>query len=252
MNSFYLKNEGERLDLSIVIPAYNEERRLPQTLESVITYLQQQSYKYEVIVVDGGSVDRTSQVVKDFQKDQSRLRLIRLPKNKGKGFHVRTGILDSRGRFIIFTDADLSTPIKEVEKLWPLFEEGIDVIIGSRRSAGSRIVEPQNWLRRFMGRTYNRLNKWLGIRDVEDVPCGFKGFQKEAAERIFQATRLNGFSFDAEVLYLTQRKYNLRWRQVPIEWKHSGGSKVHILRDPAAMILDLIKIKLYDLRGLYN
>lgn len=252
MNGFSRKNEGERVDLSIVIPAYNEERRLPDTLESVIKYLQQQSYTYEVIVVDGGSADRTSQVVKDFQKDQPRLRLIRLPKNKGKGFHVRTGILDSRGRFVIFTDADLSTPIKEVEKFWPLFEEGYDVVIGSRRHADSKIVEPQSCLRRIMGRTYNRLNRWLGIKDVEDVPCGFKGFRKEAAKQIFQAARLNGFSFDAEVLYLAQRRYHLRWKQVPIEWKHSSGSKVHILRDPAAMILDLIKIKLYDLRGLYK
>ncbi len=252
MSSFYPKNGRERVDLSLVIPAYNEERRLPRTLELVSKYLQQQNYAYEVIVVDGGSADRTSQIVKDFQKTHSWLRLIRLPKNRGKGFHVRTGIVDSRGRFVIFTDADLSTPIKEVGKLLFLFEEGYDVVIGSRRHADSRIIKPQNWLRRRMGQTYNQLNRWLGIKDVEDVPCGFKGFRKEAAERIFKAARLNGFSFDAEILYLTQRRFNLRWKQVPIEWKHSYGSKVSILRDPAVMIVDLIKIKLYDLRGFYK
>ncbi|MGB6867235.1 MAG: dolichyl-phosphate beta-glucosyltransferase [Candidatus Aminicenantaceae bacterium] len=252
MNGFNQNNNGERVDLSIVIPAYNEERRLPHTLESVDKYLQQQSYTFEVIVVDGGSADGTSQVVEAFQKEQSSLRLIRLPKNRGKGFHVRTGILHSRGLFVIFTDADLSTPIKEIEQFWPYFKQDYDVVIGSRRHADSRIVEPQSWLRRFMGRTYNWINRWLGIKDVEDVPCGFKGFRREAASQIFQTVRLNGFSFDAEVLYLVQRKFHLRWKQVPIEWKNYPGSKVRLLRDPVAMILDLIKIKLYDIRGLYK
>jgi dolichyl-phosphate beta-glucosyltransferase len=243
---------GESVDLSIVIPAYNEERRLPHTLESVNEYLQKQSYTYEVIIVDDGSADRTSQIVEDFQKSQPRLKLITLDKNKGKGFAVRTGILHSRGRIVIFTDADLSVPIKEVEKLQPLLEEGYDIVIGSRKHPDSKIIRRESRLRCFMGRIYHRLNRWLGIKDVQDVPCGFKGFRREAAKQLFLAVRLNRFSFDAEVLYLTQRKYNLRWKQIPIEWTHSCGSKVHILRDPAAMILDLIKIKLYDLRGLYK
>jgi dolichyl-phosphate beta-glucosyltransferase len=247
-----MANVNEKVDITLVIPAYNEEKRLPQTLESVNKYLQQQSYSYEVIIVDDGSADRTSQIVKNFQKNQPRFVLIVLPRNKGKGFAVRTGILHSKGRFVIFTDADLSTPIEELEKLWPLLEEGYDIVIGSRRSTGSRVIVPQSWLRRFMGGMYILLNRWLGIRDVEDVTCGFKGFRREAAKQIFQIARLNAFSFDSEVLYLAQRKFNFRWTKVPIEWKHSSGSKVHILRETAVSLLDLIKIKFCDFRGLYK
>lgn len=250
--SLYRGRKDEQIDLSIIIPAYNEEMRLPHTLESVQKYLQRQSYATEVIVVDDGSTDGTSEVVSTFQKKQPRLGLIRLPKNKGKGFVVRTGILHSRGRFVVFTDADLSTPIEEMDKLWPLLEEGYDVVIGSRRSPDSRVIVPQSWLRRFMGRTYIWLNGFLGIKDVEDVTCGFKGFRREAAKQIFKVARLNGFSFDSEVLYLAQCKFRHRWTKVPIEWEDASGSKVHILREAVTSMADLIKIKLYDFRGFYN
>jgi dolichyl-phosphate beta-glucosyltransferase len=246
------EREGERFDLSLVIPAYNEEQRLPQTLELVNEYLQQQSYSFEIIVVDDGSADGTSRLVKDLQKNLPRLGLIRLLKNRGKGFAVRTGILHSRGRIVIFTDADLSTPIQEVEKLWPFLEEGHDVVIGTRRNPESKIIVPQGWLRRFLGGIYVLLNRWLGIKRVEDVTCGFKGFRRESAQKIFQLTRLNGWSFDSEVLYIAQRKFGLPLKQVPIEWRNFSGSKVHIFRDIVASLRDLIKIKLYDLRGLYK
>jgi dolichyl-phosphate beta-glucosyltransferase len=252
MKAYNTLNNGKKIYLSLVIPAFNEENRLPRTLERVGKYFLQQSYTYEVIVVDDGSADRTSTVVKNFQKDQPQLQLIRLPKNRGKGFCVRKGILESKGRFVIFTDADLATPIKEVEKILPHLDRGFDVVIGSRRHADSKIVKPQNWRRRQIGRAYNQVNRWLGIRDVEDVPCGFKGFRREAAEIIFNATKLDGYVFDAEVLYLTQNIYNFRWRQVPIEWENYPSSKINLLRDPIVMSLDLFKIKLYDLRGLYK
>lgn len=252
LDAFFAADEDERIDLSVIIPAYNEERRLPQTLESVNTYLQQQSYSYEVIVVDDGSDDRTSQIVRNFQKNQPRFGLIVLPRNKGKGCAVRTGVLHSRGRFVIFTDADLSMPIKEVEKLWPLLEGGYDIVIGSRRHSDSGIIVHQSRLRCFMGSVYNMLNRWLGIKDVQDVPCGFKGFRREATKQLFPNARLDRFSFDAELLYLAQRKFNLRWAQVPVECKHISGSTINLLRDPLVMILDLFRIKLFDIRGLYK
>lgn len=252
LDIYFASDEDEKVDLTLVIPAYNEERRLPQTLESVNKYLQQQSYSYEVIVVDDGSTDRTSQIVKNFQKNQPRFGLIVLHRNRGKGCAVRTGILQSRGRFVIFTDADLSMPIKEVEKLLPLLEQGYDIVIGSRKHAGSRIIVPQSRMRRFMGRIYHGLNRWLGIKDVQDIPCGFKGFRREAAKHIFLTGRLNRFSFDAEVLYLAQRKFHLRWTQVPVECKHTCGSTINLFRDPFVMILDLFRVKLYDVRGLYK
>jgi len=249
---FYGEKRVESVDLSVIIPAYNEDRRLPHSLETVHGYLQKQSYTYEVIVVDDGSSDRTSQIVEDFQVKHPWFGLIRLPENRGKGYAVRTGILHARGRFVVFTDADLSTPIEEMGKFWPLLEEGHEVVIGSRRSPDSQVVVPQSWLRRFLGRTYIWLNRWLGIKGIADVTCGFKGFQRRAAKQIFQITRLNGFSFDSEVLYLAQRKFNLHLTQVPIEWRNSSDSKVHILRDLVMSMLDLIKIRLYDFRGFYK
>jgi dolichyl-phosphate beta-glucosyltransferase len=243
---------NERIDLSIIIPAYNEEQRLPKTLESVGKYLQGLDYSYEIIVVDDGSSDRTSQIVKDLQKKIPLLGLIKLSENKGKGFAVRTGILHSKGRFVFFTDADLSTPIEEVQNFLPLLEEGYDVVVGSRRNPNSRVIMSQNKIRRFMGRVYILLNRWLGIVDVVDVTCGFKAFRREAAKKIFKVARLNRFSFDSEVLFLAQAKFKFRWIQVPIEWKDASGSKVNIIRETFVSFLDLIKIKLYDLRGFYK
>ena len=237
--------------LSLVIPAYNEEKRLPNTLGIVNEYFKGKSYNYEIIVVDGGSLDRTSKITKEFQKVNPRIKLIRLPKNQGKGFHVRTGILNSYGKYIIFADADSSIPVYELEKLLYYLENNYDLAIGSRRLIESTIVQPQNWLRRQMGKIYNKFTKLIGLKKIKDVPCGFKGFKKESAKRIFSKIKLSGFSFDAEVLYLAQ-KFNYKIKEVPIEWKHSAGSKVRLWSDPFLMTIDLIKIKIYDWLGYYD
>ena len=240
------------VNLSLVIPAYNEEKRLPNTLRIINEYFKKKPYNYEIIVVDGGSIDRTSEVTKKFQKENPYIKLIRLPKNRGKGYHIRTGILNSSGEYIVFTDADCSTPIEEIEKLLFYLENNYDLAIGSRRLFESTVVLPQNWIRRGMGKIYNIFARLIGLKNIKDVPCGFKGFRKEAAMRIFRKMKLTGFSFDAEVLYLAQHKFNYKIKEVPIKWKNSGGSKVRLWSDPILMTMDLIKIKLYDWLGYYD
>jgi dolichyl-phosphate beta-glucosyltransferase len=242
----------KELRLSIVIPAYNEEKRLPKTLKLVGDYLSSMKYPCELVVVDGGSRDDTSAVVHEQMDKYPFLRLVRLPRNHGKGYHVRTGIQNSLGKFIIFSDADCSTPITEVEKILPLLEGEYDVVIGSRRMADSKLVKPQGILRRALGKSYNSLVKAIGIRGFEDISCGFKGFKKEAAHRIFRKTRMDGFSIDAELLYLAQGKLGYKVKEIPVEWKDAAGSKVSKLKDPILMGMDLLKIKLNDILGRYG
>jgi dolichyl-phosphate beta-glucosyltransferase len=240
------------IHLSLVIPAYNEEKRLPNTLQIIDNYFKKQFYTYEIIIVDGGSTDKTSEVVKNFQKQSPRFKLIRLCKNRGKGYHIRTGILNSSGKYIVFTDADCSTPIEEIEKLLFYLENGYDLVIGSRHLFKSAIVLPQNWIRRRMGKIYSSFTQIIGLKNIKDVPCGFKGFRREAAMKIFHRTKLAGFSFDAEVLYLAQRKFNYKIKEVPIKWKDSLGSKVKLWKDPILMTFDLMRIKFYDWMGYYD
>ncbi len=246
------KNNPGEITLTLLIPAYNEEKRLLPTLVKVDEFLKGRGYSYEILVVDGGSLDGTSRVVREFQKSCSRARLIRLEKNRGKGFHIRTGMREAAGKYIIFTDADCSTSVKEIDKLMDYLSQGYDLVCGSRKLFESNIVLPQNWVRRRMGKVYSLLARAIGVKDIKDIPCGFKGFTRQAARAIFPKMRLTGFSFDAEVLYVAQRKYKHKIIEVPILWKDSRGSKVVLFKDPLLMTLDLVKIRFFDLLGFYR
>lgn len=231
-------------ELSVIIPAYNEEARLGGTLDAILKYLGAQPYTWEVLVVDDGSKDRTVAIAEErAAKDGSgRLRVVRNPKNLGKGGTIIHGMREARGAQRLFTDADNSTPIEEVAKLRAALAEGFDVAIGSRAVAASNVEVHQPWYREMMGRTFNLMVQALVLPGFKDTQCGFKLFSAKAAEAVFPKQRLQGFSFDVEVLYLA-KKAGFKIKEVGIRWIDSPASRVHPIRDASKMFIDIIRIR---------
>ncbi len=236
--------------LSIVLPAYNEEKRIPGSLQKMIYYLNNSNYLYEIIVVDDGSTDHTLEVATAAAAACKNFKIIQNKTNRGKGYAVKTGVLQSKGEIILFSDTDLSTPIEELPKLLKYLQEGYDIAIGSRALPESEVRLHQARGREGMGRIFNFLVQALVIEGIQDTQCGFKCFKRQAAEAIFQKQRLNGFSFDVEILYLA-RKLGYRIAEVPVVWSNSKETKVSILRDPLYMLMDLLKIRYFNFMGLY-
>jgi dolichyl-phosphate beta-glucosyltransferase len=235
-------NSGE-IHLSVVVPAYNEEGRIGRTLAGIRGYLEGRPYASEIIVVDDGSRDRTEARAEEALRGMPFARILRRSANRGKGFSVREGVLAARGAFILFSDADLSTPIEELDKFWPLVDEGCDVVIGSRALPGSDIRIRQNPVRELMGKTFNLFVRLLLFRGIPDTQCGFKLFRRTAALDLFTRLRTPGFGFDVEVLYLC-RTAGYRVGQVPVVWRHSRPSRVRLVRGAAGMLGELLRIKL--------
>jgi dolichyl-phosphate beta-glucosyltransferase len=241
------------ISLSIVIPAYNEERRLPATLELIGRFVEGRKWRFiEVIVVDDGSIDGTAAVVHAAARTRPFIRLLRNPGNRGKGYSVRHGMMSALGRWILFTDADLSAPIEELEALLAAAQEhGAEVAIGSRALDPSLIAVRQSVLRRLAGRTFNFVTGMFTGLEFADTQCGFKLFQAHAAARIFERQRIDGFGFDVESLYIA-RLLGFRAIEVPVRWAHSDGTKVRMLRDSAKMFLDVLLVRWYKVLGRYN
>lgn len=235
--------------LSIVIPAYNEESRLPLTLDSIFYYLDKKDYTYEVIVVDDGSQDNTARIVRENTNYPDRLKLIVQPKNHGKGYAVKVGIEQAQGSFVIYNDADGASPIEEIEKLQNAIEEGADIAIGSRALKESNVSDL--WYRRITGIIFNKLIKILVIKDFQDTQCGFKLFKSECARKVFEKLILIGFSFDVEVLFVA-KKMGYKIYEVPITWRSIPGSKINLLVDSPVMLLAVFKIKIMDFLGKYS
>lgn len=229
--------------LSIVIPAFNEERRLEQTLLRLQAYCELQAYSSEIIVVDDGSADGTADLVMRIAAKGRGIRLLKNAQNSGKGYSVRRGMLEAQGEYRLFSDADLSAPIEEVEKLLPLFDSGYDIVIGSRSVAGANVIAHQPVFRELMGRVFNRLVRGLLLPGIIDTQCGFKCFRASAAEAVFQRQTLTGFSFDVEVLYIGSRLGH-RIKEVPITWSHCADTKVNLIADPLKMFQDLLRIRI--------
>jgi dolichyl-phosphate beta-glucosyltransferase len=228
--------------LSVVVPAYNEEERLPRTLARLHEYYEAQPYPYDVTVVSDGSQDRTGQLVKEFAQTHPKFGLIEYMPNHGKGFAVRTGMLAATGDLILFCDADLATPQEETEKLLPHMTAGADIAIGSRPLRESKLEKHQPFLREMFGRMANLAVQLLAVRGIHDTQCGFKLFTRKAAHDIFGRCKLDEFGFDFECLMIAQ-DLGYRIDEVPIRWLDQEGSKVVLMRDGPRALRDLVKIR---------
>ncbi len=230
------------VQLSIIVPAYNERWRLPPTLIDIVDYFDKQSFSYEVIVVDDGSTDETSEVVQKFERVRNQVRLIRLPKNCGKGHAVRLGALNASGARIMFADADGATPIEEVERILAAMDAGADIAIGSRAKASTDTKVTTKWYRKFLGRTFKACVNFILLPGIEDTQCGFKMFTRDAARFVFTKQQSDGFSFDVEILYIAQRA-KLKIAEVPINWENVPGSKVNLVLDALRMFRDVLRFR---------
>lgn len=233
------------MDLTIVIPAYNEADRLPETLRRIAAYFQNDSRTFEIVVVDDGSTDATVQLA---EQSTLPIRVIRQPKNMGKGAAVRSGMAAAQGEWRYLCDADLSTPIEDLAKLWSRRAEA-DIILGSRRMPGSEVMKHQSRLKEIFGQLGNLLIQLFVAPGIHDTRCGFKLFSVRT-KKIFQLQRLNNFSYDDEIIFLA-RRHQLRVLEVPVRWVNDDRSKVKMI-DYFKTLIDLIKINYFQARGFYK
>ncbi|MFQ5849498.1 MAG: dolichyl-phosphate beta-glucosyltransferase [Candidatus Binatia bacterium] len=246
-----MRTETHQVYLSLIIPAFNEEARIGESLDRALTFLRCQSYSFELIVVDDGSQDRTEALVRERIGEDPGLRICRQSRNMGKGEAVKQGMLVAKGEYLFFSDADLSVPIETLPVFLDHLENRFDVTIGSRQKAGSRIEVHQPHYRELLGKTYTRLcNRILGLR-VSDFTCGFKGFRRAAARDLFSRQRLKVWSFDAEILYLAQLR-GYRVLEVPVTWRNDRSTKVKLWRDLFTSFVELLQIRLCDYLGRYQ
>jgi glycosyltransferase involved in cell wall biosynthesis len=236
---------------SIVVPAYNERARIGATLEQILEHLRAQKWSAEIVVVNDGSRDETASFVGQFAAEHPEVRLIENPGNQGKGYAVRNGMLNARGKVLLFTDADLSSPITEADKLFAALENGADVAIGSRWMDPTLQFQRQSLKRQIMSRAFNLFTRAILTFPYHDTQCGFKAFTRRAAEKIFPLQRITRWGFDAEIIYLAHHM-KLKVAEVPVAWGHDERSKIHPWRDGFYMGLDTLKIRWLSLTGRYS
>ncbi len=237
--------------ISIVIPAYNEALRIEQTLKRVLGCVASQGWQAEVLVVDDGSSDETCDIVRGYMATYPELHLIHNPGNRGKGYSVRNGLLQAVGEFVMFTDADLSAPMEEADRLFDALASGTDVAIGSRWLDRSRQTQHQPIYRRFFGRCFNGVTRLVMNLPYADTQCGFKAFRRSAAQMIFRLQRVERWGFDPEILFIA-RRLGFKIKEVPVSWGHDERSKMSYLRDGAKMLEEMAVIRTNSLLGRYE
>jgi len=235
--------------LSVIIPAHNEELRLPPSLLELQRFLSNQNFQAEVVVVENGSSDRTYEVAKDFITQMPYLRVLQ-EKMPGKGLAVRSGMLAAQGRYRIFCDADFSMPVEEINKFIPVSNQPYDVAIASRELPTSRRIDEPEY-RHLIGRIFNSMVRWAVLPGLQDTQCGFKAFRDEVAEQVFRIQTLPGWSFDAEVLVIA-RRLGFVITEVPITWYYKPGTRLHIIKDSLKMAYDLLTIRRNARLGVYE
>lgn len=241
MNSDKVKIQANLPYLSVVIPVYNEEKRIENTLREIVEFLKTKPFTWEIVIVDDGCKDNTIGLAKEILEGTNS-RIQTNERNMGKGASIRNGMLAAKGEIRLFTDADLSTPIEEIDKLLASIKEGYDVSFGSRAIKGSLLIVRQPLHREMMGRIFNLIVQILHLPGIKDTQCGFKMFTGHAADAIFERQKMNGFCFDVEILVLA-RKLGYKMKEIPVRWIDSPQSKVNPLKDSFKMLWDLIKLK---------
>jgi glycosyltransferase involved in cell wall biosynthesis len=236
---------------SIVIPAYNESARIEATLTAVVRCIRENAWDAEVIVVNDGSVDTTAQQILDFARTAPEIRLLENPGNHGKGYSVRHGLLQARGEIVMFTDADLSAPIAEAERLFAAIRAGADIAIGSRWLERQRQTHRQPLYRQLFGRCFNLITRTVMGLTFHDTQCGFKAFTREAAQTVFQLQRIEGWGFDPEILFIASKRH-LRVDEVPVSWGHDERSRLSYLRDGFQMLKEIATIRRNALMRRYD
>ena len=243
--------DDRRPKYSIVIPAYNESKRIGATLQRVLSYVADRHWDAEIIAVDDGSGDDTTEIIRGYAREDPRLLLLQNPGNRGMGYSVRNGMLHARGETLLFSDADLSSPIEEADKLLSALAAGADIAIGSRWLRTNLQTQRQPLYRQIFGRVFNlMLRVTLGL-DFKDTQCGFKAFTHQAAKMIFPMQKIERWGFDPELLYLA-RKFGFKVEEVPVVWAHSEGTRISPLRDGPRMFLEMLKIRWNALSGKYS
>ncbi|MGB2706250.1 MAG: dolichyl-phosphate beta-glucosyltransferase [Candidatus Omnitrophota bacterium] len=237
--------------LSVIVPAYNEEGCIRETVISIRGFLKKNFENFEIIVVDDGSTDRTCKIVSGLSEKIAALRVIRNAENRGKGESVKRGMLSAVSEYILFSDADLSTPIDEIAGFMDCARNGESIIIGSRALKGSNVLKKQSFLRQNMGRAFNLLVQTFLFKGIKDTQCGFKCFKKDAAREIFKLQRTNGFCFDAEILYIAKKK-GYKIKEVPVKWSNRKDSRVTLISGSLGMLLDIFRIRINDMAGRYE
>jgi dolichyl-phosphate beta-glucosyltransferase len=236
---------------SIIIPAYNESARIPATLRSVVDTIRARDWDAEVVVVNDGSRDNTAEVVREFARKYPEIRVLENPENRGKGFSVRHGVLDALGDVVLFTDADLSSPMDEAGDLFAAIANGADIAIGSRWLATSRQTHRQPLYRQFFGRCFNLLTRMVMNLPFADTQCGFKAFTRSAAQTVFQLQTIERWGFDPEILFIAlKRGYQIT--EVPVSWAHDARTRISYLRDGLQMLKELAIVRWNALIGRYR
>ena len=235
--------------LSIIIPAHNEEERLPGTLEEIHSFIKEQSYSTEIIIVENGSRDRTLEIARQYSQEMPQVKVIH-EEERGKGLAVKKGMLEAVGEYRFFLDVDLSMPITELNRFLPPAIEEVEIAIGSREAPGAvRYNEPE--YRHIVGRVFNSFVRLMALPELQDTQCGFKCFRGDIADELFALQTMTGMSFDVEVLFVAKRR-GYKIVEIPIPWYFNPDSRVKLFQDSVSMWLDLIKIRRNEKQGLYN
>lgn len=239
------------IKLSVIVPCYKEESRFKAGFEHYYSYLSKHKYPWELIFVNDGSKDKTLELMRQYAKAGKNIKIVTYAKNRGKGYAICQGIKVAKGQYVLFTDLDHSVPVDTIDSFYPFFEKGFDIVIGSRRVEGSKILVHQNFMREFLGRGFTLLVRFLIDAKIRDATCGFKAFDNIVAKKIFDKITIYDWTFDAEIIFLC-KKLGYKIAQVPVSWSDVHGTKVNLKRDVVRSLVGLAKIRANDLQGEYD